>query len=203
MRVMGRRSETRDGLRNRLEFFFLTHFRWLFWYPVQAIGFLRSFVNRLLINPAIGKTRTRPYALSTKSPYTSWDSLTDRTYSGRHLPPATPKGGALPPVEEVVELFRRPAGGMVESEKSTVLFSYFAQWFTDGFLRTDYRKPLKNTSNHDIDLSNLYGLRAESHEHPAVARGREAQSLRSSMVKSTPPSIIETAARIRSSSPCR
>ena len=64
--------------------------------------------------------------------------MTDRTYSGRHLPPARPRGGALPPVEDVVELFRRPAGEMVESEKSTVLFSYFAQWFTDGFLRTDY-----------------------------------------------------------------
>ncbi len=50
---------------------------------------------------------------------------------------------------------------MIESEKSTVLFSYFAQWFTDGFLRGDYRDPLKNTSNHDIDLSNLYGLKSE------------------------------------------
>ncbi len=94
---MGRRSGARDGLWNRLEFFFLTHFRWLVWYPVQAIGFLRSFVNKALINSAIGKTQFRPYALSTKkSPYISWDSLTDRTYSGRHLPPPRRKAEPSP-----------------------------------------------------------------------------------------------------------
>ena len=156
---MGRRNEQRDGFGNRLEFFVLTHFNGLLWAPIQAIGFLRSFVNKLLINSAIYKIKTRPYALSTKTPYTSWDSLTDRTYSGRHLPPV--KREDLPPAKEVAELFRRPAGTMVESEKSTVLFSYFAQWFTDGFLRTDYKDPLKNTSNHDIDLSNLYGLKPQ------------------------------------------
>ena len=161
MSFIGRRSEARDGFWNRLSFFVLTHGRWLFWKPIQAIGFLRFFFNRALINSAIRKTQARPYALSTKSPYTSWDSLTDRTYSGRHLPPAKPRGGDLPPVDEVVKLFRRPTSGMVESRKSTVLFSYFAQWFTDGFLRSDYRNSLKNTSNHEIDLSNLYGLRSE------------------------------------------
>lgn len=180
MRVMGRRSVTRDGLWNRLESFFLTHFHGLVWHPVQAVGFLCSFVNRLLINSAICKTRARPYALSTKSPYTSWDSLTDRTYSGRHLPPAMPRGGALPPVEDVVGLFRRPAGEMVESEKSTILFSYFAQWFTDGFLRTDYKDPLKNTSNHDIDLSSLYGLRAESTN---ILRSRVDGKLKAQILK--------------------
>ncbi len=159
---MGQRSETRDGLGNRLEFFLLTHFKRLIWGPIQGIGPLRDSVNRLLINLAINKVKPRPYALSTKSPYTSWESLTDRTFSGRHLPPRNLDG--LPPVEEVVKLFKRPEGEMQKSSKSTILFPYFAQWFTDGFLRTDYRDPLKNTSNHDIDLNNLYGLRPE-HAH--------------------------------------
>ena len=159
---MGQRNEARDGLGNRLEFFLLTHFNRLIWGPVQSIAPLRDFVNRLLINHAINEVTPRPYALSTKSPYTSWESLTDRTYSGRHLPPRDLDG--LPPVKEVIKLFKRPEGGMQESSKSTILFSYFAQWFTDGFLRSDYRDPLKNTSNHDIDLSNLYGLRPE-HAH--------------------------------------
>ena len=79
----------------------------------------------------------------------------------------------------MVELFRRPAGGMVESEKSTVLFSYFAQWFTDGFLRTDYVEPLKNTSNHDIDLSNLYGLTAE---YTKILRSRVDGKLKSQII---------------------
>ena len=58
----------------------------------------------------------------------------------------------------------RPAGN--ESPKSTLLFSYFAQWFTDGFL-TIYEPvqgwpPIvgtgRNDSNHDIDLTPLYGV---------------------------------------------
>ena len=68
---------------------------------------------------------------------------------------------------------------MVESEKSTVLFSYFAQWFTDGFLRTDYKDPLKNTSNHDIDLSNLYGLRTENTN---ILRSRVDGKLKSQII---------------------
>jgi prostaglandin-endoperoxide synthase 2 len=157
---MAQRDQSRDGLGNRLETFALTHFGW-FWGLSQRIGFVRSSLNRRLINSAISKIKTRPNVLSTMAPYTSWDSLTDRTYSSRHLPPAAVQEGSLPPVKRVVELFRRPPGGMRHSEKSTVLFPHFAQWFTDGFLRTDYEHPLKNTSNHDIDLSNLYGLKRQ------------------------------------------
>jgi prostaglandin-endoperoxide synthase 2 len=43
------------------------------------------------------------------------------------------------------------------SSKSTLLFPHFAQWFVDGFLRTDPSDPLKTVSTHDIDLSQLYG----------------------------------------------
>ena len=149
------RSKVNDGYRNRMESYVLNHFEG-FWKTAQNIPWLRGRVNSLLINSAIYKTVTRPYPITTCSDYTSWDSLTDRGFSSRHLPPAPPPAD-LPSVEEVTKLFVR-SGEMVPCPKSTVLFAYFAQWFTDGFLRTDRTDPRKNTSNHEIDLTPLYGL---------------------------------------------
>jgi prostaglandin-endoperoxide synthase 2 len=159
--IRGFRSAIRSiGLYNVVEALVLTRFG-AFWAVVQRVKPLRAYTNRSLIDSAINKIPPRPNTLSTLAEYPSWSSLTDRTYSARHLPPA-PKGDApLPDSRDVAELFRRPAGAMRKG-KSSVLFTYFAQWFTDGFLRTDYSNPLKNTSNHDIDLSNLYGLDATS-----------------------------------------
>ena len=151
------RSIARDGLWNRIQAFTLTHFGWA-WRLVGKIEPLGRLVNAKLVNNAIYKTSTRPYAFSTMSPYTSWDSLTDRTFSGRHLPEATTDPDRLPPVDELVDLFHRGPAGTILSDKSTLLFPYFAQWFTDGFLRTDRQDWRKNTSNHEIDLSQLYGL---------------------------------------------
>lgn len=125
-----------------------------------------------MLQMAIRRAKTsRPHALSMKSDYTSWASLTDRSYTGRHLPPASAAyQESLPPLAEVALLFERKDGATKFSEKSTLLFTSFAQWFTDGFLRTamkevetkegservaDYQK---NTSNHDIDLCQIYGL---------------------------------------------
>jgi prostaglandin-endoperoxide synthase 2 len=150
------RSQARDGIWNRAQTYVLTHFGPA-WRVVQKIDFLDRFLDAKLINRAIYRTATRPYAFSTMSPYT-WDSLIDRTFSGRHLPEATTDPDRLPPVADVVELFRRRPEGTILSEKSTLLFPYFAQWFTDGFLRTDRTDQRKNTSNHEIDLSQLYGL---------------------------------------------
>jgi prostaglandin-endoperoxide synthase 2 len=175
---MGRRNEERDGFGNRLEFYVLTHFSG-FWTLVQRIGFVRSIVNKFLINLAVLKIKPRPYILSTMAPYSSWESLTDRTYSGRHLPPVERPDGDLPPVKDVVDLFRRPRGAMTPSGKSTLLFPFFAQWFTDGFLRTSYVDPLKNTSNHEIDLSNLYGLKRDYTE---ILRSHSDGKLRSQVI---------------------
>jgi prostaglandin-endoperoxide synthase 2 len=89
--------------------------------------------------------------------YTSWWSLNDRTFTGRHLPPATPSMLAdLPSDTEVKELFRREQES--PSTDTSVLFMFFAQWFTDSFLRTDRTDFRKNTSNHEIDLCQIYGL---------------------------------------------
>src|SRR5262249_48579413 len=121
----------------------------------------RRFTNHALINSAVLYMPTRPNPLSTMAPYTSWASLTDRRYDSRHLPPAPQTG--LPPEEAVAHLFV-PQGPEKLCPKSTVLFAYFAQWFTDGFLRSDRnreRDPRKNDSTHEIDLLPLYGVRPE------------------------------------------
>jgi prostaglandin-endoperoxide synthase 2 len=158
------RSTAKDGLENQLEAFITTHGEPI-WKLIQSVPPVRRVVNAGLTNLAILKFPTRPNPLSTIADYTSWDSLTDRTWSGRHLPSADGLDEHLPQVADLKDLFTRTT--FVESPKSTVLFSYFAQWFTDGFLRSDRATPpdpRRNQSNHEIDLTNLYGL------HPEVAR---------------------------------
>jgi prostaglandin-endoperoxide synthase 2 len=158
----GRKAKIVYGFRNRVERYVLTRFGPL-WRLANRIRPLERVVNRVLINRAVNKCPARPHRLSMRSEYPSWDSLTDRTYTGRHLPPADDafvKG--LPDVADVLPLFARPNGLADLSAKSTALFAHFAQWFTDGFLRTarlasggpDWQR---NTSNHEIDLSPVYG----------------------------------------------
>lgn len=54
-----------------------------------------------------------------------------------------------------------------------MLFPYWVQWFTDSFLRLDHKNKLKNTSNHEIDLCNVYGLtRKETHLLRSFQRGK-------------------------------
>lgn len=88
--------------------------------------------------------------------YTSWASLTDKTYLARHYPPV-PQAANLPLPGKITELFVRPADGGAVCPKSTLLFPVFAQYLTDGFLRTSSKDRARTTSNHDIDLSPLYG----------------------------------------------
>ncbi|MEV4546790.1 peroxidase family protein [Nonomuraea wenchangensis] len=153
------RSIATDGLNNRLRFLALTNGRPL-WDLVQTSRPLRSRVNASLIDHAIREMPPRPEPLSTMAGYTSWASLTDRTYSGRHLPPVPAGEGNRPTPEVAGGLFAR-GESMIPCPRSTVLFAYFAQWFTDGFLRGDTnipRDPRKNSSNHHIDLNQVYGL---------------------------------------------
>lgn len=193
------RDTSHDGFKNILQTFILTHFKW-FWNFIQAIPFLAKKVNKVLINNAINKVpnRPHPFSLVTLDPYipgtadlrfsavegyiegkgipkkcdtyTSWESLNDRTYTGRHLPPKPTFNDdrRLPSVEVLAELFKQRQNHQGEpitrySEKSTLLFPYWVQWFTDGFLRTaispnNIYQRLKNTSNHQIDLCPVYGL---------------------------------------------
>lgn len=145
---------TREGFRVGLQLWAGSHLSWLWWIG-SRIPPLRLFNNALIINQFGYAMAPRPGALSTQRPYTTWDTLTDRTYSARHLPPVLQND--LPDLLGLRTLFSRGSAGTIDSEKSTLLFSHFAQWFVDGFLRTDPGNVLKNTSEHDIDLSQLYG----------------------------------------------
>jgi len=127
---------------------------------------LGRILNKAIINATVNSCRHRPHIYSTAHDYVSWTSLTERRWSARHLPPAAPRD--LPPVDQVLDLFRARDGGQALCPKSTLLFPTFAQYLTDGFIRT--RMPhqgepesvrLQNTSNHEIDLSPLYGRTAE------------------------------------------
>ena len=151
-------------------FYLFTHFAWV-WRRVQRVRRLELWANRFAINGFIGVVEPRPNPLSTMADYTSWPSLIDCTYSGRHLPPV-PRGAPCPATSsygspsarEAASLFGR-GEDMIACPKSTLVFAFFAQWFTDGFLRSArnlkpgvLRDTQRNESTHEIDLCQLYGL---------------------------------------------
>ena len=150
----------------------------------SAIPWIGKQANRFTTNLIASSTAPRPRPFSLWSPvpaveggasgpvsdYTSWPALTDRRFSARHLPPACENWIAALPDDTpagpgnwgpVTSLFSR--GEAMQTDRSSVLFAFFAQWFTDSVLRTDPDDRRKNTSNHDVDLCQIYGL----HEHEA------------------------------------
>lgn len=177
---MRARSISTDGAANRLRFLALTHGGPL-WDAVQVFKPVQRRLNAALIDHAVREMPSRPEPLSTMAPYTSWPSLTDRTYNGRHLPPSDVDPARLPSAEQCAELFRRN-GEMIPCRRSTVLFAYFAQWFTDGFLRGDTgtpRDPRRNTSNHQIDMNQLYGVNEAT---ASMLRAHEGGLLKSQVI---------------------
>ena len=141
---------------------------------VEAIPPIRDFANSWAINRVVKRARSRPHPLSTLHDYTSWDGLTDKRWSGRHLPPR-PRPNPPDPATLSV-LFARKDGTQRLCPKSTCLFPAFAQYLTDGFIRTesagfvrdacddvatgdpdDQTRLKRNSSNHEIDLCPLYG----------------------------------------------
>ncbi|WP_193367902.1 peroxidase family protein [Pelagibius marinus] len=128
---------------------------------VAAVPPLHRLVNKRLINSYAYAAGFRPRAFSMAADYTTWRGLTDRRYSGRHLPAAPAYNAALPPAEEVLKLFKKT--GDLRARDTSLLFPFFAQWFTDSFLRTKWKKPdeqdfAENESNHEIDLCQIYGI---------------------------------------------
>jgi Animal haem peroxidase len=153
--IPGRRDTSRDGLRNKFEAFVLSHGPQI-WKFVNGWPWLARIANRAIVSNAALKAPTRPLRLTTKADYPSWSSLTDKTYFARYLPPRDlPR---LPPLEALERLYMTRPSGPRLSRRSTLLFPSFAQWFTDGFLMTDPNDSRKTTCNHQIDLSQLYGL---------------------------------------------
>ncbi|HYJ29632.1 MAG TPA: peroxidase family protein [Allosphingosinicella sp.] len=129
---------------------------------INKVGPVRRLVSRLAINKKAYAAPPRPRAVSMAAEYTTWRGLTDRRYSGRHLPPcdgdAAPK---QPPIEDVLALFKRKT--FRPATDTSLIFAFFAQWFVDSFLRTkweegDNRSFRENESNHEIDLCQIYGV---------------------------------------------
>ena len=163
----------------------------LIWYMFKDLisnRFAGGVISRVSTNLGCEVTTPRPRAFSLWShvakptqmdrqgpvgEYTTWPMLTDRRFSARHLPPAD-QGyiNALPKdkpysadpnnlvIGEVTALFART--GTIKEGRSSVLFMFFAQWFTDSVLRIDPLDRRKNTSNHNIDLCQIYGLTEET-----------------------------------------
>ena len=116
--------------------------------------------------------RPRPFTLA--GDYTSWISLTDRSFTGRHLPPCT-AGSAAAHRGRGARAVPPAAGGETPSADTSVLFLLFAQWFTDSFLRTDHTDWRKNTSTQEIDFCQIYGLSEPKTRLLRVDGGRPAE----------------------------
>lgn len=130
---------------------------------VNKVGPLRRFIGKQTINYYAYAVPPRPRAASMAAEYVTWRGLTDRRFSGRHLPAAGAASGPLEPeMDEVLALFRRDR--FKPATDTSLLFPFFAQWFVDSFLRTKWEDPMQprqfreNESNHEIDLCSIYGL---------------------------------------------
>jgi prostaglandin-endoperoxide synthase 2 len=146
----------KNGLKNGARIWFTTGLPRL-WDYVNSSPRLRGVFNKRLINSMVYTMPTRPLRMSTYSDYCSWPALADRSWSARHLRPDPGLQRQLPELSDTAALFERSTVGDRPSPKSTLLFPHFAQWFVDGFLRTDPEDCRRNTSTHEIDLSQLYG----------------------------------------------
>ena len=146
---------------------------------VVAIPPLHRFLNRRLINRYAYATRARPRPFSMAADYTTWPALTDRRFSGRHLGVERAYTVALPPIDDVLPLFERSADR--RATDTSLLFPFFAQWFTDSFLRTKWKEPeqqdfAENESNHEIDLCQIYGLTETQTDMLRSGRGGRLKS---------------------------
>ena len=125
-------------------------------------------INDIVIDRLVTRGRTRPHPWSTRYDYICWSGLTDRSFNAR-LIPAKPyptdeaMGTRRPPLDDVAALFVSTPGAQRKCPKSTMLFPAFAQYLTDGFIRTQISNidaetdRRRTTSNHEIDCSPLYG----------------------------------------------
>ena len=168
------------------------------WRWVSSVPVLKTLINRVFINVISYSTPPRPHPFSLWGPgpsgtppanYTSWTGLTNRIFTGRHLPPVDPGAvRALPPMSAFGDLFLRRK--FVACPRSTALFTFFAQWFTDSFLRTDPNDSRKNTSNHEIDLCQIYGLNTGD---TTLLRATHKGRLKTQTIQSQdyPPSLFE------------
>jgi prostaglandin-endoperoxide synthase 2 len=183
------------------------HAPWLM-EKIQGVHWLNSALNSTIIDAIVdkGEHRPLPYSLWTPRPvgqllpagateipvdYISWGSLTDRRFTARHLPPADQAYcDRLPPLADVLQLYQRSA--FTPSKTTSALLCFFAQWFTDSVLRTNPYDRRMNTSNHEIDLCQIYGLDAET---AALLRAGKGGLLKTSLNGLYPPRLTDDAAK--------
>jgi prostaglandin-endoperoxide synthase 2 len=156
---------------------------------LRHVPFGPRLVTSAFVSLLANSTQPRPRPFTLAGDYTSWISLTDRSFTGRHLPVA-PEGQQLPSEAQVLELFRRPEGKETPSVDTSVLFLLFAQWFTDSFLRTDHTDWRKNTSTQEIDFCQIYGL---SEQKTRLLRSMAGGRLKSQLIdgQEYPPFLLE------------
>jgi prostaglandin-endoperoxide synthase 2 len=173
------------------------------------ITWLGRLINRIGTNSIAHATypRPRPYSLwgpdtgqsstatnGSITDYASWPSLTNRSFSARHLapaakafidqlPPDAPYDSATGGTGVITALFARPRDNdgqpLMTPDRSSTLFMFFAQWFTDSILRIDPKDRRRNTSNHDVDLCQIYGL---DEQETRCLRSGEGGHLRSQVI---------------------
>jgi prostaglandin-endoperoxide synthase 2 len=155
---------------------------------LRRVPFGPRLVTSTFVSLLANATEPRPRPLTMAGDYATWISLTDRSFSGRHLPPAPDR--PLPTEAQVLELFRRPPGGERPSVDTSVMFLLFAQWFTDSFLRTERSDWRKNTSTQEIDFCQIYGI---SESRTRMLRSMEAGRLKSQQIdgEEYPPFLLE------------
>lgn len=135
--------------------------------------------------------------------YTSWPMLVDKRFSARHIKPVSQQYiDDLPeaehykniirktPDDKVTELFKRPEDGKIILGRSSTLFVFFAQWFTDSIMRFDPDDRRKTTSTHNIDLCQIYGLDEQT---ATILRSHESGRLRCQEIPDpNDPTVVET-----------
>lgn len=91
--------------------------------------------------------------------FTSWETLTDKVFNARTLDPTSQSSANT---DVLTNLFmRKPGEEEIKDDRTSVLFPFFAQWLTDSFMRINPVDRRKNSSNHELDLCQIYGLKEE------------------------------------------
>lgn len=180
---------------------------------------VKAFVSTKIFQYYGNVAPARPHQFTMRKDYTLWDGFVDRTYTGRHIGPFHHlTGKKRPDINKVIEMFMRPTDAegkdiQIQDERSSVLFASFAQWFTDGFLRTSHmlefdengnfiededgmprRMPGRekfNDSNHEIDACQIYGITPE--QTKILRSDDEKGCLKSQMINGEeyPPFLLE------------
>ena len=127
---------------------------------ITDIKVIKHFYNRAATWWMCRSTLPRPntYSLKSDAPALSFISLVDKTFFARHAQSHDASSAPFTPdIDSLLDLHCRKHGEEFLPGRSNLLFMFFAQWFTDGFFRSNHYNARKTDSRHDIDLCQIYG----------------------------------------------